>query len=64
MDWRQAIIKSMKAYYNGVEPSELNGLGKKPKYSKKYFDKVGSEYAIEPYSLKKKEEKEKGKYRG
>lgn len=58
MDFRQAIIKSMKAYYKGLTPDELRGVSEKePKYDKKYFDKVGSENGIEAIDLKK------GKYK-
>lgn len=54
MDWSEAIVKAMKAYYAGMSPKELNGAtGKRPKYNKSYFDKVGREYQIEPYELKK-----------
>lgn len=54
MDFRQAIIKSMKAYYKGLTPDELRGVSEKePKYDKKYFDKVGSENGIEAIDLKK-----------
>jgi hypothetical protein len=54
MDIRTAIIKSMKAYYNGLTPQELKAASPKGmKYTKKYFDKVGKDYDIEPVELKK-----------
>lgn len=54
MDWHTAIKKAMKSYYGGSAPKELNNsTGKRAKYSKGYFDKVGREYGIEPYELKK-----------
>lgn len=54
MNLLDAMKKSMKAYYSGISPKELNGAsGKKPKYGKTYFDKVGRENNIEPYELKK-----------
>ena len=54
MNWHQAIVKSMRAYYSGMSPKELNGAtGKRAKYSKSYFDKVGRENNIEPYEIKK-----------
>lgn len=54
MNWHQAIVKSMKSYYSGMSAKEFNGTtGKRAKYSKSYFDKVGREYGIEPYEIKK-----------
>lgn len=54
MTFHEAIVKAMKAYYSGMSPKELNASsGKKAKYSKSYFDKVGREYGVEPYELKK-----------
>lgn len=54
MDIRTAIIKSMKAYYEGKSPQELKAVSPKGiKYTKKYFDKVGKEYDVEPYEFKK-----------
>lgn len=50
-----AIVKSMKAYYEGLTPQELKAASPKGlKYTKKYFDKVGKEHDIEPVDLKKK----------
>lgn len=55
MTFHEAVVKSMRAYYSGLSPKELNGAsGKRPKYAKSYFDKVGREYSIEPYEVKKK----------
>ena len=54
MKMSDAIIKSMKAYYNGLSPQELKAASPKGlKYNKKYFDKVGKEHDIEPVDLKK-----------
>lgn len=54
MDLRKAIIKSMKAYYEGLSPTELKAASPKGiKYTKKYFDKVGKENDIDPVDLKK-----------
>lgn len=61
IDWHKAIIKSMRAYYAGQGPSELNKTsGKRAKYSKSYFDKVGREYNIEPFEPKKSKDKKRG----
>lgn len=55
MNFKQAIIASMKSYYQGLTPDELRGASnKKMKYSKKYFDRVGSDHGIEPFDPKKK----------
>jgi hypothetical protein len=55
MNLTQAIVKSMKAYYEGLTPQELKAASPKGiKYTKKYFDKVGKENDIEPIDLKKK----------
>lgn len=54
MDIHKAVIMSMRAYYKGLGPKELNASsGKRAKYSKTYFDKVGREYDIEPFEPKK-----------
>jgi uncharacterized protein YpuA (DUF1002 family) len=54
MDIRTAIIKSMKAYYEGKSPQELKAVSQKGiKYTKKYFDKVGEENGVKPYEFKK-----------
>lgn len=55
MTLQDAIIKSMKAYYSGLTAKELNGAtGKRAKFTKSYFDKVGREHGIEPFELKRK----------
>lgn len=59
MNFHEAVVKSMKAYYEGMSAKELNGTGgKRAKYSKSYFDKVGREYGVEPFELKKKAPKD------
>jgi len=48
MNFREAVIKSMKAYYKGQTPEKLSSLSpKKAKYTKKYFDKVSKDLGIE-----------------
>lgn len=55
MTFEDAIKKAIKAHFKGLSPEQLRGpSGKKTKYTKKYFDKVGEEYEIEPYELKGK----------
>jgi len=52
MDFSQALRASVKAYFNGQQPEQLfkaQGSGKKAKYTKKYFDKMGKSFGIEPY---------------
>lgn len=57
MDFRKAVIASMKAYYQGRTPEELRSSSpKKMKYSKKYFDRVGADHGIEEIDPKKKKE--------
>lgn len=55
MDFNDAIVEAMKAYYSGMTAKELNGASKKrSKYSKSYFDKVSRENNIEPFEYKKR----------
>lgn len=54
MTFEDAIVKSIRSYIKGVEPSELmKATPKRTKYTKKYFDAVGQEHGIEPLELKK-----------
>jgi hypothetical protein len=54
MDLTEAIAKSMRAYYKGVVPTASKSASPKGlKYTKKYFDKVGSDNGIEPFDLEK-----------
>lgn len=58
MTFEEAIVKSIRSYFKGVEPSELTkATPKRSKYNKKYFDSVGEEHGISPVELKKKLEK-------
>lgn len=52
MTFRDAIIKSMRAYYKGVSPEKLASTSpEKMKYTKKYFDKVGKDFGVDPVDL-------------
>lgn len=54
MTFEDAIVKSIKSYFKGVEPSELmKASPKRMKYTKKYFDAVGEEHGVDPVDLKK-----------
>lgn len=54
MTFEEAFRKSVKAYFDGLAPSALHKTAeKKPRYTKKYFDKVGKEYDIEPVGKEK-----------
>jgi len=58
MKREEFIRKAIKAYFEGLTPTELKATtSKRPKYTKKYFDAVGEEYSIEPAYKKDKEEK-------
>ena len=47
MVWEKAFRRAVKSYFDNVNPTQLNSL-KKPKYTKRYFDKVGSDYGVDP----------------
>lgn len=50
MNLREVIRKSIEAYFEGLEPEEMKlQSGKKRKYDKKYFDRIGLEFGVEPY---------------
>lgn len=52
MDFREAVIRSMRAYYKGMSPEKLSSVSsKKMKYTKKYFDKVGKDFGVDPIDL-------------
>lgn len=58
MTREEFIRKAIKAYFEGLTPTELKtATSKRPKYTKKYFDAVGEEHGIEPAYQKKKEGK-------
>jgi len=58
MTFEEAIIKSIKKYYEGTDPVELNtASGKKPKYTREYFDELEEEL-LNPPKKKRKKKKE------
>jgi hypothetical protein len=62
--FEQALRKSIKAYFEGLPTLELSKSGKKSQYTKKYFDKVGKEFGIEPIgksTLKDQKDSKNGK---
>jgi len=49
MTFEEAIRKAIKAYFDGLGPDQFTQAhGKKQKYNKKYFDRVGKANGIEP----------------
>lgn len=53
MTFEEAFEMMAKKYFEGLTSSELRGdSGKKPKYTKKYFDKVAKDYEINQDDLK------------
>jgi len=53
MNFREAVIKSMRAYYKGQAPDKLSSLSpKKMKYTKKYLDGVGKDFGVDPVDIK------------
>lgn len=50
MTYEQAFEKMAKLYFRGKEFDNYNKAStKKPKYTKKYFDKVGKDYGIKEF---------------
>lgn len=53
MTLQDAILKSIRKYFDGVNPTELRNIStKRTKFKKEYFDQLGSEYNIKPYGEK------------
>lgn len=40
MTFEEAVLKSIKAYYNGKQPKELLAVQNSKKYSKEFFDNL------------------------
>lgn len=58
MTFEDAVRKSIQAYFEGGGLDAYNKTTqKKSKYTKKYFDKVGEEYGIEPFDPKNTKKK-------
>lgn len=50
MNLREAVRKAIESYFEGLEPDQLKATSnKKFKYDKKYFDRMGLEFGVEPY---------------
>lgn len=43
MEWKTAVQKMIKLYWDGKEPDEYNKVAGERKYKKDYFDKILNE---------------------
>lgn len=53
MTFEDAVIKAIKAYYAGKEPTKILEVQKPKKFSKSYFDEIEKQFVTDKPAKKK-----------
>lgn len=56
MTFEDAVIKAIKAYYAGKEPTKILEVQKPKKFSKSYYDEIEKQFVVEDKKSKKKKD--------